>query len=794
MNSAQLLGYPLLPIAALELFLGLLLLKQNPRNSPVNKATAACAFAAALWSLSAAVMYLRVSAGMDYLLFARMSWVGWFTVPTAIQTVLFLGDERSARARLVGWVWYPFWTVVLGLCLFTDLVVTDGFVPLPFRNSPGPLEMPLRLIGGLSVLWLVIEIVRLKRTVTGSRRATLGWYLYGTIIFGTGGAVIGGFLQLFTGTGLEPTLSAYFSFPWVLMIFYAITRYRLFDIRIVLSRVAGILLLSLLVSAFQAGSFQAIGSAAAVPFMFISIPLLGLLFFGTPVSRTVQRAVDDLILRDRYRYQNLLQESAHAMTSILNRDELLRYIVEQVRTAVKAAQVSLYLKGADSGYSLVDCGKDGDGAADCPLPRLVAEHLARGSGSLLREETEADPEGPDAGLPKAMLVMGAELVLPLASKGKLHGALSLGERRNGEPYLQEDIEVLQMVASHIAAAIENVRLFEEAVAARASLKEREGIFTTISDTSTAAILFHRMDGILFANKISMRMTGYTLAELMAMKVWQLVHPDYRDAIRDRGMARMRGEPVAPEYLELKYLRKDGEERWGYATSAVIVYEGRSTLLTMVVDITDLKQAEEEKAKHVAEKENILKDLHDGIGGLTTNINLLAEIARTSGDPEAVRRSLATIAELSRESLSEIRGFIQTLDARELTWHTLAAELRHLGSTIIEPHGIRLTVNVAGEERGGGPGSMAAMNLFRIYKEALSNIVKHARASTVEVAFTLTGEGLHLSISDDGVGMEGAGIPGRGLLNMRSRAAGLGGRLTFRHDEGTTVLLEIPLAH
>src|SRR5512139_2356996 len=98
MNIPQILGYPLLAAAGLELLLGILLLRQNPRNSPVNKATAACAFAAALWSLSAAFMYIRSAMGLDHIIFARLSWIGWFTVPTALQSVLFLKDERSHRA------------------------------------------------------------------------------------------------------------------------------------------------------------------------------------------------------------------------------------------------------------------------------------------------------------------------------------------------------------------------------------------------------------------------------------------------------------------------------------------------------------------------------------------------------------------------------------------------------------------------------------------------------------------------------------------------------------------------
>jgi len=58
---------------------------------------------------------------------------------------------------------------------------------------------------------------------------------------------------------------------------------------------------------------------------------------------------------------------------------------------------------------------------------------------------------------------------------------------------------------------------------------------------------------------------------------------------------------------------------------------------------------EEQQRHQAEKENILKDLHDGIGGITTNIKLLAELAQKQDGLSVVRRSLSTIADLSRKA-------------------------------------------------------------------------------------------------------------------------------------------------
>ena len=810
MNSAQILGYPLLLLSALELFLGLLLLMQNPRNSPVNKATAACAFAAAVWSLSAALMYIRVSLGLDFIFFARASWIGWFTVPTALQTVLFLKDEKSRKARITGAVLYPFWFAALCLSLFTDLIVTDGFVPIPYRNSPGPLEMYFRIAGGMMVLWLIYEIVQLRRQVTGYRRSQLNYYLYGTIIFGTGGAVIGGFLQVFIGQGLEPSLSAYTSFPWVLMIFYAITRHRLFDIRIIFSRMVNILFLSFFISALQFSLFKILEPAAgAVASIFISVPIIGLVFFATPLSSNMQHWVNDLVLGSRYQYQKMLKESANAMITILRRDELLRYIIESVRSGLGVKDALLYLLGPNDVYSTRHCpGVNTDTLDGCILPHNIIECLRSTEQPIIGEEIALGAPAA-GGLVETIKRIQVELILPLSSKGQMLGVLTLGKRQNGEPYLQSDIDVLQMLSSHAAVAIENAQLFEEAGKARASQKESEDTFRILAETSTAGILIYRSDKMLYLNKAVSLMSGYQTLELLNMNPFDLVHPEYREMMIKRGEVRLRGEQVPLQY-EFKFLRRDGTERWALSSAATIEVQGRDAILATMVDITDLKQAEQEKAhlyeenvrhyqqriaeeeRHEKEKEKILKDLHDGIGGLTTNINLLAELARKNDDLQAVRKSLTTISDLSRESLSEMRSFIQSHDSKELSWQAIAAELRHLGSAIIEPHGVRLAIETRIDDRNDSPGSAISMNLFRIYKESLANVIKHAKASAVEVTFTVERGRVVLDIRDNGIGLDNRRVSGRGLPNMKSRAEDMGGSLAVTPDNGTRVHLELPI--
>jgi signal transduction histidine kinase len=195
---------------------------------------------------------------------------------------------------------------------------------------------------------------------------------------------------------------------------------------------------------------------------------------------------------------------------------------------------------------------------------------------------------------------------------------------------------------------------------------------------------------------------------------------------------------------------------------------------------------------IAEKEKLLKDLHDGIGGLTSNINLLAELAQKNDNLREVRKSLATISELSRESLSEIRGFIQSLDTRELNWQAVAAELRSMGNMIIVPHGVRFSIDAKIDDVSGGPSSIVAMSLFRIYKESLTNVIKHAKASSVDVLFGVAAGKAVLEVRDNGIGLDGKRGSGRGHLNMKSRAAEIGGNLAVLSEHGTQVRLEFPL--
>jgi signal transduction histidine kinase len=214
-----------------------------------------------------------------------------------------------------------------------------------------------------------------------------------------------------------------------------------------------------------------------------------------------------------------------------------------------------------------------------------------------------------------------------------------------------------------------------------------------------------------------------------------------------------------------------------------LYEENSRQLSAIID---------QERRHRQEKERLVKDLHDGIGGIAANINLLSEIARRSSEPDAVQKSVGTIADLSREALGELRSFMNTLEAKELTWQDLAADIRSHGTAMLSMHGIDFRFTPVLDNPDAEIGMFFTLTLFRIVKETLANVVKHARAASVEIALHAGPKSCILVVADDGCGLAGATREGRGLRNIRSRAADLNAQLSIASPPGTRFCLTIPL--
>jgi two-component system sensor histidine kinase DesK len=197
----------------------------------------------------------------------------------------------------------------------------------------------------------------------------------------------------------------------------------------------------------------------------------------------------------------------------------------------------------------------------------------------------------------------------------------------------------------------------------------------------------------------------------------------------------------------------------------------------------LTQKEVERLAQLAERERIARDLHDLLGHTLSLITLKAELAAklADRDPPRAAAEMREVARVSREALAEIRQAVQGYRA-----HELGAELAQ-ARVALETAGVELVLETGPYELPAAVESVAALAL----REAVTNVVRHARASRCRVRMKQRDGWFQLEIADDGRGIRGR--EGAGLAGMRERVEALDGRVERENGRaGTRIAVELPL--
>ncbi|BAI61687.1 putative histidine kinase [Methanocella paludicola SANAE] len=126
--------------------------------------------------------------------------------------------------------------------------------------------------------------------------------------------------------------------------------------------------------------------------------------------------------------------------------------------------------------------------------------------------------------------------------------------------------------------------------AEIALRESEEKFRVLSETSPAAIFLYQENKLIYANPAAVKFTGFDPGELLKKNFWDMVHPKYRDMVKEIGLARQKGEQVPSRY-EVQYITSKGEVRWAEFAAGLIDYKGKPAGIVIALDITDRKQAE-----------------------------------------------------------------------------------------------------------------------------------------------------------------------------------------------------------
>ncbi len=301
------------------------------------------------------------------------------------------------------------------------------------------------------------------------------------------------------------------------------------------------------------------------------------------------------------------------------------------------------------------------------------------------------------------------------------------------------------------------------------------------------IVVDDVGAIEFVNPMAAQMFGYAAGELVGRPVEILLpearrcaHIAHREGYTSHPRTRAMGSG-----LDLRGRRRSGEEFPVEIALSPVQSGSRGFVVGIVRDVSERRAAAQElmhaneQLALVDDRERIARDLHDVVIQrlFAVGLSLQGALAVVS-DAKTAARIEAAIDEIDG-TIRDIRTSIFSLHARRMPTagvrDDILATAREAGRAL----GFEPQVSFDGPVDAATPNAVRAQ-LVPTLREALSNVVKHAAATTVSVQVSVTDDRLVLRVCDDGVGLPAAGANGgRGIGNMTERALVLGGECEVR---------------
>lgn len=368
---------------------------------------------------------------------------------------------------------------------------------------------------------------------------------------------------------------------------------------------------------------------------------------------------------------------------------------------------------------------------------------------------------------------------------------------------------LRDAAGRIQAALGITRDISRRRLAERALVESEERFCKAFYANALPLLITRLsDGmVLDANEAFTKLVNRPRDEILCRTTVELgvIEPARRASIIER----LRDEGVVND-IELELHPRDSESRTGLISLVRIELDGRECILGTYRDVTEAKRAEEQlRASRTAlrslatrqqdiredERSRIAREIHDSLGQALTALKLQLVAAQDAAATEtpALSARLAETALMVDDLVKSVRRIATELRPPILDQLGLPAAVEWLAQDFARRTGIRCQTSV--QPTDGAISNELATALFRIVQEALTNVLRHAGATRVDIELGVKSGCVMVEINDDGGGITEAGMgPGSlGILGMRERAAALGGVLEVapRSNGGTRVAAWFP---
>jgi len=195
------------------------------------------------------------------------------------------------------------------------------------------------------------------------------------------------------------------------------------------------------------------------------------------------------------------------------------------------------------------------------------------------------------------------------------------------------------------------------------------------------------------------------------------------------------------------------------------------------------------------RSSISSDLHDEVGTSLTSISIFSEIARKAALPLSKEEEyLQRIGDRSRESIDKMRDIVWSINPNNDSLEQMIGRMKNYTKEVAEAKSIAIHWNEEGPFHHSKLSMEHRKNLYLLYKEGVSNVIKHACAKNIHIFLEFLKNGMTLSITDDGKGFDVENAQaGNGLKSMKRRTTFLRGTIDIVSCEngGTSIRLSIP---
>ena len=536
-----------------------------------------------------------------------------------------------------------------------------------------------------------------------------------------------------------------------------------------------------------------------------------------------------------------LVDATVALTSDLSLDSLLQKLVETAAglTSARYAALGVIDESGDALERFVTTGVGPEvHAAIGELPRGlgILGVLIRDAKPLRLADLSDDPRS--VGFPPNHPPMRSFLGVPILLRGVAYGNLYLTEKEGGEQFTEADEELVTLFAAQAAVAIENARLYESATRWSRQLESLHEVVRALAGET-------ELDALLeLVSRHVRELIGARLA-LIALPTGEgdlriaavdgegtaadglLGHRLDRERSKSGRVLDRRQSARVDSVFEDPEVNQDEARRMGVRTGLYVplVTRGRAIGIIAVHDKLggearfsdgDLRLAEifaaraavavdlsERVARDTVrrvveaqelERRRLARELHDETGQALTSILLGLKGIRGARTDEDAAQAEADLRELVVQALQDVRGLAVELRPSALDDFGLLPALERLAETFEERSGIRTRIEARIADERLPPDVETV--LYRLVQEALTNVVKHAGATSVSIVLTRRDGGVSAIVEDDGRGFAPDKVrdDALGLVGMRERLALLDGTFVIESTpgSGTALVAFLPL--